>query len=75
MFVDRLRPQIRDSFNTSRLAHWKPPETVDDETKTFYNVVKIPAVYGWPSLLLHNLHDNPNPNPNAKTLFTGKPNR
>lgn len=76
MFVDdQLRPTIRKFFKEPPLTHWKPPETVEDEVKDFYDAVKIPAVAvrGRPSLLLHNLRGSSNPH--AKALFMGKPNR
>jgi hypothetical protein len=61
-FIEGLRPKIRHFLTNPRLPNWVPPESVDDETRKFYNGLEIPLVKGKPSLLLHGLGNNPNPN-------------
>jgi hypothetical protein len=70
-FIEGLRPQIRDFLTKPRLPNWVPPESVDDETREFYSSLAIPLVNGKPSLLLHNLGRNPEPN--VDNLFRKRP--
>jgi hypothetical protein len=69
-FVEDLRPKITDFLSRSQLAIWQPPAEVDEETQSFYRNLAIPAIgNNKPSLLLHNLRDRANSNPNVDNLF------
>jgi hypothetical protein len=39
-----LRPKIKDFLSRSLLPIWQPSEQVDEETKTFYRRLAIPAI-------------------------------
>jgi len=72
-FISILKPQIRDFLSKPRLSTWLPPESVDDETRQFYNNLTVPLVNKKPSLLLHNL--GVTPNSNVDNLFQGQKHR
>jgi hypothetical protein len=67
-FLEELRPKVKE-FLTShrRLPVWMPPETVDANTRQFYDNLAIPRINDKPNLLLHNLGSETNPN--GDTLF------
>ncbi|KAH9964718.1 hypothetical protein BGW80DRAFT_1347450 [Lactifluus volemus] len=61
-FIAALRPMLQDFFSNFQLPVWKPPATVDENTKRFYDILKIPCTNGKdPNLLLHGLGNDLNP--------------
>jgi len=72
-FTDTLRPKIRDFLTKPRFPIWLPPESVDDETRRFYNDLGVPLVNRKPSLLLHDL--GVTPNSHVDNLFQGRRDR
>ncbi|KIL55863.1 hypothetical protein M378DRAFT_173230 [Amanita muscaria Koide BX008] len=61
-FLERLRPEIKGFLSRPRHRVWMPPETVDANTRQFYQNLGIPSIYSKPNLLLHHLGDKTNPN-------------
>jgi hypothetical protein len=57
-----LRPMIHEFLCNPNLPNWMPPESVDNETRDFYNNLSIPFFNAKPSLLLHDLGNTPNSN-------------
>ena len=71
-YRDLLRPQIREFLSNTALPKWMPPESVDNETRNFYNGISIPLFNNKPSLLFHELGKTSNPN--VHNLFQDKMN-
>ena len=73
-FVSALRPPIQNFLRTEpRLPTWRPSDSVGEETRRFFDDLKIPSVNREPSLLLHELGTRPNPA--VDTVFSGAGNR
>jgi hypothetical protein len=61
-YVSNLRPRIKEFLSNLPLPNWMPPESVNDETREFYNGLAIPLARGKPNLLLHDIGNISNPN-------------
>ncbi|KAM6496474.1 hypothetical protein JOM56_009180 [Amanita muscaria] len=68
-FLERLRPEIKGFLSRPSHHVWMPPETVDANTRQFYQNLGIPSINSKPNLLLH--HPGDKTNPNGDILFQG----